>query len=183
MYFTQPIDGFKNDREFSNYLSDVLEGQILYSVECMGGKGRKIQGKTRISTQHQKIRKSDGLKPDITVFQKDGQILLEWRKLTQPFYIECKPNKLKIKKELYRAYKYKYAEINSPNDLKKYGDRHVVMTCPEFLDSNFDSRDFEKPNSNANLIRTLWHLGIGALYRFGDSYCIKFNEQEVAYIE
>jgi len=178
-------ENYKNEREFSKQLSNYLYGKVLY-VDSHSQKYTKPNSeKTIVATRHNKS-KSTG-RPDVKITQEEKILKMKWRKLSNPFYIECKLDPIKILYDLQQGIRYKYEKKSKKHlQLKKYGDNHIAFTCPTFLKEDFNSR---KMNggwfTEFHLIRTLWHLGLGVFCyeKRKKRYEFQFNEQEVLYIE
>lgn len=179
--------------EESDFITDLQRQLHNQSIHLPKQKDDKV----RIAVEEE-IQKNRAARPDLTVHQRGENIDLEWRTLSDPFYIECKLGRefaadergetslKQIQANLPQLVKYKY-DIGSDehHELSKYGDHHVVITTPYLLSGNFDPLDYESGYINpAQLTRTLWKLGIGILYRDDrDRVRIDFNGQEVLYIE
>lgn len=72
-----------------------------------------------------------------------------------------------VMEHLSQFLKYKY-KLNSSalKNVEKYGEYDVVVTTPHFLTGKYNVQDFDTGWINpAQLQRTLWHLGLGMLYR------------------
>lgn len=177
---------FKKEETFSKQLTHNLEGCKISTSK----------GQTRINALHN-IGQGEKRIPDITL-EPQTELELEYRPLTNPFYIECKLGReyrkekdgysslRQITGNLNQLLRYKYhRDSKKQRDMEKYGDRHVAVTTPKLLKEKPDVRDFKQEYINLpQLIRTLWKLGIGIMYqtKSGDIQ-IEFNEQEMVTFE
>lgn len=176
---------FDHETTFSKQLSKNLENK---KIIC----GNQ---ESRLTTEHN-AKQGRSRQPDISLYQSNP-IELEWRTLSKPFYIECKLGKefrknnsgkkslKQIHHNLIQLLKYNYEEnSHTVDDLEKYGDRHVVVTTPKLLKETPNVRDFKQEYINLpQLIRTLWKLGLGIMYRDTEQKLVlAFNEQERAFI-
>jgi hypothetical protein len=173
---------YPSEQAFSSHLTAFLNGSQL---RC-----RDSDTTPRITAEHQQPQERRKT-PDITVHQRGGTVQMKYRELSDPFYIECKIGRAyhesksatgpkTVHDNLHQYLKYKYrADSDRKRQLRKYGDRHVAVTCPVFLSGTYNTEDFESGMVNpAQLTRTLWKLGIGILYKSHDGYWLAFNQQE-----
>lgn len=193
----KPEAQYEKEVEFTKHLSNYLDGKKIkrYKRNITKDGENKNEGPISINTVHQETRKTG--RTDITIYQDRSQepLFLNWRSLSNPCIIEGKIGKKfcrkkesirdQIKKGLNQFLRYKYKkESKKKQELEKYGDYHVLVTCPRFFTSAFNSRDFSgKGISDAILVRFLWQLGIGVLYSNNQTIYGTFNEQEGFYIE
>lgn len=179
---------YEKEEEFSKGLQKWLESKKLVYEDSGERKS------TPVSTDHDSSEGDKG-RPDLIV-QQSNQISMKWRELSNPFYIECKlgreyrkinrgyTGKREVLDNLNQYIRYKYDKNSrSHQSLEKYGDYHVAVTCPSFLEE-FEPRNFSQEYINTpQLIRTLWYLGIGVFYKDNEGYKIAFNEEEVIIVE
>ena len=170
---------FKRELDFSKWFTDYLNNSIIYNKEG---------NSTSIISEHNKSKKNG--RPDIKI-TTNSKLNMKWRELSNPFYIECKMRRISILYDLQQYIRYKYKqESNIHILLKKYGDFHVIASCPEWLDknNNIPKRIVNEGNGhwlhNFWLVRVLWHLGLGVIYAFPtpnnhNRLQIAFNEMEV----
>ncbi len=177
---------YSHETDFSQLLADSLEG-----ADVVVGDGR-----SKVVTSHNSKR-GKKRQPDITVRLED-ETSMEWRDLTNPFYIECKMGReyregasgassmKQIQDNLIQLLKYNYErDSQQVKDLEKYGDRHVAVTTPLLVHEKHSMRDFTEDYINKpQLVRTLWKLGLGILYRNTEGEIVMaFNEKEQVYFE
>lgn len=190
-----PESSYSDELEFTEHLSSWLDKKTI--KRRTRNTQNKEEQKTTIHTEHQPTHTSTHGTPDIKITQKE-QIRLEYRQLSDPFFIEAKigrefsnaPGNYRhyLIKNLTQYLKYKYAVGGQKHHkLSKYGDYHVLITEPYFFTSGFQGRKFNQPDqeiSDARLIRIFWHLGLGVLYTNRNNQVIaEFNESEAFYIE
>jgi len=168
---------YRKETDFSKDLSNFLDWKTI-----MYQKGLDMS--SIIETTHQ-TRRNNGI-PDIKVEIK-SPIKMKWRYLTNPFFIECKMDNIEVLYWLNQILRYKY-KPGSENQcrMEKYGDYHVVVSTPNWLEDNIWRNIPTNENnwlSNFFLVRVLWHLGIGVLVKERGIMKIYFNEHEVLEIE
>lgn len=179
---------YRKEEIFSNQLTQNLQRA---KISTQNGQEERIKAEHNINQGKKR-------KPDITLKTKT-EIDLEYRTLSNPFYIECKlgndyrkgetksySSLLQIRDNLNQFLKYKYLRNSKKQlDMQKYGDRHVAITTPKLLKEKQDVEDFQEPYINlAQLIRTLWKLGIGLMYKDQeDQIRADFNQQEVIFFD
>lgn len=170
--------GYKNEIEFSTQLTEYLD------MATISVKNNKEQ--YACVRAQSEITKSNG-RPDIQLKISDP-VEMEWRALSNPFYIECKTSEHEILKNLQQFVRYKYKHKSVKHcKLEKYGDFHIVATCPRWLTKPSTLGHYVKDNDvwldSFMLTRVLWHLGVGVLWhtptiRDPERLQIMFNERE-----
>lgn len=129
-------------------------------------------------TQNKKHPHRSKGRPDIHIYHDDFK--MKWRKLSNPFFIECKlGSPASIAEGLLQMQRYKFAEGNEIG-LKKYGDFHVALAIPELtiLPESEWKKGFEY-----RLTRILWHMGLGIVVGKDRKLQVQFNELERFNIE
>jgi len=177
-------DYFEDEDDFRDSLAEEIKE--CYLINNKNGGDAEIND-VIVDETHPENRNAG--RPDIHIYH-DG-MEMEWRGLTNPFFIECKVGNSEIQNNLMQGVRYKYGTYE---DLEKYGDYHVVFTEPGFCKSSHGRknpfRDFSKDSwfTNAQLVRTIWNLGMGVMnlrkckWIQGEkpkwAFQISFNEQE-----
>lgn len=112
-------------------------------------------------------------RPDIHIYHDNFK--MRWRKLSNPFFIECKlGSPAGIAEGLLQMQRYKFAKGNEVG-LKKYGDFHVALAIPELTTNpEFNWR----AGFAYRLTRILWHMGLGIVTVRGGKLHVSFNELE-----
>jgi len=170
---------YNKEIEFSNDLSEFLDGATIEE--------RNGVALATIRTVHNSANLDGGTghRPDITAYLGgNASIGMNWRTLSNPFFIECKKTRRGILDDITQIYGYKYKRGSQKHrTMEKYGDYHVAVCCPEYLNEDFNPFDNgSSPSwlSNFALCRMLWHLGLGWFYfdKGARSYVLAFNDQE-----
>lgn len=174
---------WENEIEFTNSLAESISD---CSIRSKNQKGSKISKNrlsesrevTRVEVDENHPHSADVGRPDIAIYY-EGKPLprLYGRTLSNPFFIECKMNK--IQDDVIQALKYKWR--GGEFEMKKYSGDSVGMTSPKYLDQ------FKRgENKKFRTERYLWQAGIGVLRqgsikdRGKEITCsvLAFNEEE-----
>lgn len=179
-------ENYKEETEFTKDLAVSLNRRFV----------KTDKSKAEIRAEYE-IKQGKYSKPDISVYIGD-RVDLKYRKLSDPFYIECK-----LGNESYNGEKTKQTAMKQIQDnilqfkkytfdrnsekhqkMAKYGDNHVAVTTPKLLRLGNNFEDFQEEWVNrSQLKRTLWNLGVGVLFKDENGvYRIEFNQNEVLYI-
>lgn len=170
---TDPIN-FKKEIDFSKWLSEKINNKTITTYRY--NKQTTPKSFCKITTKHNKKYGNVG-RPDI-ICNTEEAIRLKWRILSNPFFIECKMQKQQIIYDFSQILRYKYHRGSQKHlDNEKYGDHHVIVTIPDWVFKGL-SNDVSNWYPDAQMIRMLWHNGLGAMYNIGNCYEISFNEIE-----
>jgi len=170
---------YEKEIEFSNDLSEFLDRATI--------EDQKRVALATVRTVHNSTTPNSGKnrRPDIAVhLDGNASVEMNWRALSNPFFIECKKTRYDILNDITQIYGYKYKRGSQKHGtMEKYGDYHVAVCCPEYLNEDFDLFDNGSSSSwlsNFALCRMLWHLGLGWFYfdKGAQSYVLAFNDQE-----
>lgn len=148
---------WENEDEFVNELCDKLINSKICSKTIKGTKltddrlteFREVTN-VEFDEPHQDMEINH--RPDIRVHYKGDELPLVYdRSLSNPFYIECKPETHMLLKNAVQGLKYKWK--NGETEIKKYSGDSVGMTSPEAI-YDFQDKDLRVEE------REMWHLGM-----------------------
>lgn len=162
-------DEYTDEREFIVSLARYLAGRKLHAEGEFHEFGE-------METSIEQSIPGRRAQPDITVHLSEP-VELKHQPLSNPFFIECKlgrehgGQKMTAQRQVMENYcqflNYKYGqESETRKSVEKYGEYDVVVAAPHFLTHEYDVRDASSGwISPFQLQRTIWHLGLGMLYR------------------
>jgi len=164
----------QNENEFQEKIKKRLEGRKLKASEGSSANKNHQQTSRIIEVKREEKHPNRRSRPDLTIYHTE--LKMEWRKLSNPFFVECKLSLKSIQKNLIQLIKYKHEENQR---IEKYGKYHITSVCPSILNTHdpwSDSNFYSYPQ----LERTLWHLGLGLLKKglSEKELIITFNEHE-----
>lgn len=175
-------DSYEEEPEFVSDLYSYIKDDINYIESYYTGE------ETTLKTYEEMQMPTRERRPDLTIIPDDN-INLGYRELSDRLHIECKMGSefpiSEINKNLSQLVRYKY-KLNSESHKKvsKYGDYHVVGTTPGLLRERIGDIDSLGSESESMyqgdlFIRSLWHLGLGLLYKNKDGNIVAdLNERE-----